>query len=134
MIRPYAPAIFPLGASGVRFRAGSPAAEPFDVFRCTSSVFGGVRCLPLAIEIPSGTDVYLSLYGTGIRGRDPATAMAVKVGGTVVPVFYAGPQGSFAGLDQVNVLLPESLRGSGAVEVAIGIGGEWSNTLAIVIQ
>jgi uncharacterized protein (TIGR03437 family) len=108
--------------------------EPFDVFRCTSSAIGGIRCSPIPVDLSTGAAVYLSLYGTGIRGRDPETPMAVKVGATTVPVLYAGPQGSFEGLDQVNVLLPESLRGSGLVEIAIGIAGQWSNTLAIVIQ
>jgi uncharacterized protein (TIGR03437 family) len=133
-IRRVAPAIFPMGAGGLRQRPGVSELEPFDVFRCTSSGIGGVFCSRVPIAIPPGTAVYLSLYTTGIRGRDPSTPMAVKVGAITVPILYAGPQGSFEGLDQVNVLLPESLRGSGLVEVAVGIGGEWSNPLAIVIQ
>jgi uncharacterized protein (TIGR03437 family) len=57
-----------------------------------------------------------------------------KTGGVDLSVLYAGPQGSFAGLDQAGVFLPLSLRGSGSVDIAVAIDGEWSNPCRISIQ
>jgi uncharacterized protein (TIGR03437 family) len=63
-------------------------------------------------------------------------------------VLYAGPQGagvagSFYGLDQVNVLLPHDMAGSGTVSLTIGalstvfngmVEGADANTVYIDIQ
>jgi len=54
-------------------------------------------------------------------------------------VQYAGAQGagapsSFYGLDQVNVLLPRSLAGSGTVNVVLTAGGQTANTVTMDIQ
>jgi uncharacterized protein (TIGR03437 family) len=58
----------------------------------------------------------------------------VTVNGVNAPVKYAGAQGSFPGLDQVNVLLPASLAGKGTVEVQLTAGGVAANPVQIVIQ
>jgi uncharacterized protein (TIGR03437 family) len=55
---------------------------------------------------------YLSLYGTGFAQASTA-ASSCLVGDVNVPVTYAGPEIQFAGLDQVNLLLPGSLAGAG---------------------
>jgi uncharacterized protein (TIGR03437 family) len=47
---------------------------------------------------------------------------------------YAGAQGGYAGLDQVNVQLPASLAGSGVVNVNLTVDGQTSNTLQVQIQ
>jgi uncharacterized protein (TIGR03437 family) len=83
------------------------------------------------IDVSSGP-VYLSLYGTGIRGA--GSSVSVAINGTNVPVTYAGAQGVIAGLDQVNVLLPSSLAGSGTVNVALTAAGIAANVVNIVIQ
>ena len=49
------------------------------------------------------------MFGTGLRGRTSLEAVKLKIGGIDAPVAYVGAQGDFAGLDQVNVLLPRSL-------------------------
>ncbi|HET8548213.1 MAG TPA: cellulase family glycosylhydrolase [Bryobacteraceae bacterium] len=133
-IRPAAAALFPLGAIGVRFSAGSTTPEAFDVFRCSFSGIGGGGCFAVPVQLPPGVSVYLSLYGTGIRGRSSLAAVRARAGEVELPVLYAGPHESFVGLDQVNVFLPPSLRGSGSVDVAVSIDGEWSNPLRLVIQ
>jgi uncharacterized protein (TIGR03437 family) len=74
------------------------------------------------------------LYGTGIRGRGRLDSAACTVGGAAAPVLYAGPQGGFAGLDQVNVLLPRSLRGSGSVAVRLSVDGLAANPLELNIR
>jgi uncharacterized protein (TIGR03437 family) len=76
--------------------------------------------------------VFLVLYGTGIRHHGgPITA---KVGSTTIEAAYAGPQGTFAGQDQVNLELPRSLRGAGIVDVTISVDGQTTNTVKIHIQ
>lgn len=65
----------------------------------------------------SGGPVYLSVYGTGFA-QAAASASGCTVGGVGVPVSYAGPEIAIAGLDQVNLLLPKSLAGSGVGPVA----------------
>jgi hypothetical protein len=65
----------------------------------------------------SGGAVYLSIFATGVRN---AQSVAVTVGGQSVPVTYSGPQGKYAGLDQINVgPLPASLAGRGRVNIVM---------------
>jgi len=80
---------------------------------------GGVQTvLPVTtpINLKSG-QVYLILYGTGIRGA--GGSVSVMIGGVNAPVAYAGPAGTTAGLDQVNVLIPAQLAGAGTVNVVL---------------
>jgi hypothetical protein len=44
--------------------------------------------------------------------------------GLHVAVEYAGPQGAFAGLDQVNLRLPRQLTGRGEVSLALLVDGK----------
>lgn len=125
---------FPMAVLGIRFAAGSLIPETFDVYRCRSMAIGGINCAPVPIEMPPGATVYLSLYGTGIRGRSSLEAVRVRIGEAILPVQYAGPHGSLFGMDQVNVLLPESLRGRGWMDLAVSVDGVLSNTMQIVIQ
>jgi uncharacterized protein (TIGR03437 family) len=60
--------------------------------------------------------------------------VAVKVGSESVGAIYAGPQGQFPGLDQVNIALPISLRGAGVVDVTVTADGVASNAVKINVQ
>jgi len=53
--------------------------------------------------------------------------------GVSVSVTYAGPQGA-AGLDQVNLLLPTSLSGTGVAAVSVTIGTTVANTVHITMR
>lgn len=57
-----------------------------------------------------------------------------NIGGRSVETLYAGPQGSFAGLAQVNARLPQSLRGLGEVDLIVSIEGKRSNVLRIAVK
>lgn len=57
----------------------------------------------------NGAPNILVLYGTGFRH---ASAVSVSIGGQAARVLYAGAQGSFVGLDQLNVEIPRSLASS----------------------
>jgi uncharacterized protein (TIGR03437 family) len=78
-----------------------------------------------------GTDtLYLLLYGTGIG---TATVNAT-IGGVNSTVQYSGAQGTYPGLDQVNLLIPASLAGKGKVTVSLSVGGVLSNPVYLTIQ
>jgi uncharacterized protein (TIGR03437 family) len=47
---------------------------------------------------------------------------------------YSGAQGTFAGLDQINLSIPRSLAGAGLVEVRVETPGESSNVVQVVIH
>lgn len=133
-IQPVAPALFTASSNGrgvaaalaVRIeRDGSQTNVP--VARCS----GPLLCIAERIEVSDDRPVYLSLYGTGIRG---GRAVRAVIEGIDLPVAYAGPQGQFAGLDQVNVRLPASLRGKGDVDLMLTVEGAAANTVRIGIR
>jgi uncharacterized protein (TIGR03437 family) len=82
------------------------------------------------IDVSSG-QVYLILFGTGIRGG--GSNVSVAIGGVSAPVEYSGPQGVTPGLDQVNVLIPAQLAGSGTVNVVLKAGTISANVVNIPI-
>ena len=47
---------------------------------------------------------------------------------------YAGQQGTYSGLDQLNVVIPFKLAGSGSVGVQVQIDGQVTNTVTIRIK
>jgi uncharacterized protein (TIGR03437 family) len=51
----------------------------------------------------------------------------------VAPMF-SGAQGTFAGLDQINIAIPPSLAGAGNVVIRVEAAGQSSNTVQIVIN
>ncbi len=85
------------------------------------------------IDAGSGAEqVYLILYGTGIRNhQNPVTA---TLGSATAPAAYAGAQGVYVGEDQINLLLPQSLKGAGLVSVTLNVDGQVTNPVQIQIQ
>jgi uncharacterized protein (TIGR03437 family) len=80
----------------------------------------------------SGGQTYLLLYGTGIHNH--ANPVVATIGSVQVTAASAGAQGGWAGLDQVNILLPASLAGAGVVSVSLVVDGQISNSVKIQIQ
>jgi uncharacterized protein (TIGR03437 family) len=85
------------------------------------------------IDLSAG-DVYLALYGTGVRNHGGIENVIVTAGGERAAVFYAGPQNQYPGLDQINVLLPRTLAGRGTVPVLLSIGGRSSNQAFVRVK
>ena len=81
-----------------------------------------------------GDQTALVFYGTGIRNRAALSDVTVEIGGQPLPAAYAGAAPTFVGLDQVNVLLPRSLAGSGTVSLEISVAGTASNVLLLSFQ
>ncbi|MGH9853261.1 MAG: hypothetical protein ACREBD_25765 [Blastocatellia bacterium] len=73
------------------------------------------------------------MFGAGLRNRSSLANVSVKIGGENVEAFYAGPQGGFAGLNQVNLRLSPNLRGRGDVGVALTVDGRAANTVRISV-
>ncbi|MEK7833481.1 MAG: hypothetical protein AAB401_20490, partial [Acidobacteriota bacterium] len=73
---------------------------------------------PIDLSIP-GDQVFLLLFGTGLRLRNSLNGVTATIAGIPVEVLYAGAQGDFVGLDQINLRLPQSLAGRGEVNVVL---------------
>ena len=134
-----APGIFVADASGrglpaanaLTFRAdGTQASQPIARFDVTTG-----RFVAVPINLGTATDrVFLSLFGTGIRKRSSLENVRAFIGGVEAPVSFAGDQGGFAGLDQINIELPRSLAGSGLVDVLLIVDGAITNVVQVSIQ
>jgi uncharacterized protein (TIGR03437 family) len=108
----------------------SQSYEPVAQFDAAQNIV-----VPMPIDLgPEGDLVFLLLYGTGIRDRSSLSAVDVKIGGVDTRVSYAGPQGAYERLDQVNVLVPRGLIGRGEVDVVLTVDGQVANTVTVYIQ
>jgi uncharacterized protein (TIGR03437 family) len=111
------------------FMANANAAAAGSVTRIHNGVATSESIAnPIALN---GDQVYLTLYGSGLGSATSATA---TIGGVAATVSYAGPQGSFPGLDQYNILIPESLAGMGTVNLVVTAGGRPSNPVNVTMQ
>ena len=84
-----------------------------------------------ASPITIANNATLILYATGLNG---ATDVKVSLGGVDAPVLYAGAQGTWAGLEQINVTIPTSLVGKGRADIVVTAGGKKSNPVYINLQ
>jgi len=133
------PGLFSADASGqglaigvaLRVKAdGSQSFEPVARFDEERRQF-----VAAPIDLDSATDnVFLVLFGTGLRNRSSLGSVNVKIGGINAEALYAGPQGSFVGLDQLNVSLPRSLAGRGEVDVNVTVDGVAANNMKVAIK
>jgi len=105
---------------------GSQTIAP--AYTCRAA--GDCNTAPISIQ-PGAARTYLMLFGTGIRGVSSQSGVRVTIGGVDVPVLSAGAQMQYAGLDQVNIELPGSLRGRGDVDVALVVDGKPANVVTI---
>lgn len=137
--QPLAPALFSANGDGSGVLAGdallsSGAAStsvPVAAFDPRTS-----RWVARPVSLGTGRELlFLTLYGTGIRGRRSLTDVRATVAGVPVPVTYAGPQGFYNGLDQINIgPLPASLAGVGLSDVVVSVGTQRSNAVQVQIQ
>jgi uncharacterized protein (TIGR03437 family) len=83
---------------------------------------------------PSTDQVFLVLFGTGIRNRGALSMVSAMIGGAESQVSFAGAQGALVGLDQVNLLIPRGLIGKGEVNVALTVEGRAVNLVRVSIR
>jgi len=138
-----APGLFAADASGQGLAAavalrikndGSQIYEPVVFFDQSQNKFVALP-IDLGPDLGSASDqVFLILFGTGIRNRSALSTVTARIGGENAGVSYAGAQGSFAGLDQVNALLSRSLAGRGEVDIVMTVDGKTANTVRISVK
>jgi uncharacterized protein (TIGR03437 family) len=137
-VQPVAPTLFSMNSTGsgvaaataIRTQAGNPGPQfPVPVFQCDSS-----GCVSVPTDVGLDTPVFVSFFGTGIRGFSSLANVTVKINDISVPVLYAGPAPGFTGLDQVNVGLILNLRGSKESYVVLTVDGQTSNQVTVNIQ
>jgi uncharacterized protein (TIGR03437 family) len=92
-------------------------------------------CTPAPIDLGGpGDQVVLTLFGTGIRGRSSLAAVEASIIGPPLEVLYAGPQGGFVGLDQVNIRLPANPVARVVQELRLVVDGRVANPVVINLQ
>jgi uncharacterized protein (TIGR03437 family) len=122
-----APGLFSANGTGQGLAAAQALIVNNDKTVTTLTVGNG------PIPVRGGTEIYLVLYGTGIRGRTP-TGVFVTVAGSPVEWLYAGPQGEFPALDQINVKVPLTVGGLGVVDIRVIVDGSPSNVVTANFQ
>jgi uncharacterized protein (TIGR03437 family) len=98
---------------------------------------------PFAVAV-NGKPNILVLFGTGFRhatASNPADengvaeSVRVTIDGVLANVLYAGAQGEYVGLDQLNVELPATLQpGARRVEVVVTLNGVEANRVTILLK
>jgi uncharacterized protein (TIGR03437 family) len=78
----------------------------------------------------ANSPTFLALFATGLNLSITPT---VTIGGVPVQVTFFGAAPCCDGLDQVNVMLPDSLAGAGRVPVVLTQNGVPSNTVQVVL-
>ncbi|HEY2016576.1 MAG TPA: hypothetical protein VGH38_23895, partial [Bryobacteraceae bacterium] len=140
-----APGLYSANADGKGAAAAIAITAHGDGTQSSQVTFGcgsaAGSCAAQPIDLGTGNEtVVVEFFGTGIRHVPSLSAVGVQINGQSVPVLYAGPQGGYTGLDQVNVRIPRSLAGSGVVNVmltvqdASGQVSARSNTVTLSLQ
>ncbi len=128
-VTPVVPRLYSMNGNGTGVAAATAVTQqqtPITVYECALS-----GCHPAPIALRADVPVYVSLYGTGIRNRTSLANVSVNINGIDGPALFAGPSPQYAGLDQVNVLLPQSLKGAGEVNVFLTVDGQTSNVVTL---
>ena len=133
VIAAVAPGIFTLNPTGLAAAYAFRISGANQTYENVYQVDSTNSVVPRPIDLgPSGDQVYLLLYGTGLRA---ASNVSVTIGGVAVPVIFSGAQGQFAGEDQVNVgPIPRSLAASGSVAVVLTADGHVANSVSVTIK
>lgn len=141
-IQTVAPALFTANANGqgvvaaTAYRTVIPSniASPVPVYEC--GVTPG-SCVPVPIALGVDTPVFVTFYATGVRSQWFDISLSVTIGGQSLPVrsvLSFDDSNALAGIDQVTVAIPLSLRNAGEVDVVVTAGGKTSNTGRIDIH
>lgn len=118
-------------AAAVALRVKTDGSQVYEVV--ASYDMAQQRFVPLPLSLgPEGEQLYLILFGTGVRNFSSLANVQARVGGTETPVAFVGAVEGLVGLDQLNVgPLPRSLAGSGEVNIAVQVDGQIANTVRV---
>lgn len=131
-LQPLAPGLFAVNTAGLAAAyADCVSANGTQANEQSYQVLNGaVVAAPL--NLGACKETVLELWGTGLDAADGN--LQVTIGGVTANVLYAGPEGYYPGVDQINVVIPQSLAGSGNVAVVLSDGGLTSNTVNVTVQ
>ncbi|HKQ74399.1 MAG TPA: Ig-like domain-containing protein [Blastocatellia bacterium] len=129
---PVSPAVYTVDSSGGGLPAATLLRVKADGRQVRESLYRrdeNGEIIPIPIDlIPEGEKVFLILFLTGIGHAtgpfilpDVPARVNIRVlanGYSLKPTF-AGPQGDFAALDQINVELPRELIGNSTLKIAV---------------
>lgn len=122
-VTPSSPAIFTSSGNGT----GAPAAVATKD-GVTFTFLGNPDGSPVPVDAGS----VAVLFGTGFRYN--STGATVTIGGDPGTVAFIGPQGTLAAVDQINIPIPASLAGKGAVDLILTVDGKAANTVKLIIK
>jgi uncharacterized protein (TIGR03437 family) len=137
-----APGLFTANANGQGAPAGvvlrlqpdgRPLYEPLARFDSAANQFVPAS-ISLSVLGPTLDRVFLIFFGTGLRGASAGAKVELAIGDRKVDVLYAGPQGDFVGVDQVNAELMRGFFTAGEYDVTLTINGRVTNTVRIRIN
>ncbi|MFN7930687.1 MAG: SBBP repeat-containing protein [Blastocatellia bacterium] len=127
------PALFSANASGSGAAAGNVIYVKGGTRRDeTTAVCNMQGCAPREIDLQAADEVHLELYGTGFHNNKQS--VTATIGGTAAPITFVGKQSDFAGLDQVNLMIPKTLAGRGEVDIVLTVDGKPSNAVRVKIK
>ena len=128
------PALFSANADGMGVAAAFFLRVAAGGTRTQDLIFNPNTRSSVPIDLgPEGDQVFLLLFGTGVRGF--TQAITATVGDENVPVLGAVPQGQFVGLDQINIgPLPRSLVGRGDVNILLTADGKPANAVTVNVR
>lgn len=138
-LTPVTPGLFTANADG----AGAAVGKAIRVRNGVQSLREEIVALDVATSryvtrpidfAPTTEDIYIELYGTGIRNRSSQANVSVEIGGVTIPVEYASVAPGFVGLDQVNIKLPAIVDNRGEVDLTVIVDGQRTKTLKINIK
>ena len=138
-IAPVRPAFFAANATGrglvagVALRVKADGTQVYEAIALPDATTGQMRPVPVDLG-PPGEQVFLILYGTGIRGRSALAAVTAAIGGAPAEVAFAGAHPTLIGLDQINLRLPRSLAGRGEAAITLTADGQTAGFVTVTIR
>jgi len=120
-------------AAALVLRVKGNGTQVFEQLAVFDPGTNSVVAVPIDLGPPED-EVFLVLYGTGMRFRSSLSGAQLTVGGTALEVLFLGSHSVFVGLDQLNARLPRSLAGRGEVSVVLVVDGKPANVVTINIR
>ena len=136
-VRPVAPDIFYFNASlalpaAIIKRVTAAGVQTVEQLYQVDPVTNALVPKPIDLG-PVGDRVFLELYGTGFDAVTNIANVTAVGGFATMPVLYVGPQPEFAGLDQIDLEVPRSLKGRGVTSIVLTIGGIQAPAVTVTI-
>jgi len=139
IIKAVAPGVFTANGNGqgvaaaLTLRVKADGTQSFETVAQFDAAQNKFVARPLDLG-PETDQVFLILFGTGIRQRSSLSTAIATIGGAYAEVIFAGASPGFVGLDQVNVRVPRSLAGRGEIDVLLTVEAQMANAARVNIK